>query len=228
MREIVLDTETTGLSPDNGHKIIEIGCVELLDYSPTGNEFQVYINPAIEIPEQSIKIHGITNKDVRDKPKFEGVVDGFLEFIGDSPIVAHNAQFDIRFINSELKEIDRLPIKNPVIDTLEVARKKFPGASLSLNALCKMFNISTEERVFHGALLDTKLLARVYLEMVGKKQFSLQLKVDPYTDYKGIEVTKKVSAKHRSFPISDEEHKKHKELVEEVGLSLWKKILEIK
>jgi DNA polymerase-3 subunit epsilon len=161
MREIVLDTETTGLKHEEGDKITDIACVEIVDKEPTGRIFQQYIYPERLVSEESISITGLTNEFLSDKPKFIEIVDDFLEFIGNDPIVAHNAAFDIGFINSELQQISYQKLNNLIIDTLQMARKKFQTNN-SLNGLCKRYKISLNDRKLHGALLDAKLLAKVY------------------------------------------------------------------
>lgn len=176
MREIVLDTETTGLSPDNGDRIVEIGCVELINHVPTSNTYQVYLNPEKDMDPGAEKVHGLTNEFLLDKPKFIEIADSFLDFIGDSNLIAHNADFDINFLNSELVRAKKDKINNDrVVDTLKIARSKFPGARNSLDALCKRFFVDNSNRSLHGALLDSELLAEVYLELVGGKEPDLEL-----------------------------------------------------
>ncbi|MFN3230128.1 MAG: DNA polymerase III subunit epsilon [Asticcacaulis sp.] len=175
-REIILDTETTGIDPNKGHRLIEIGCLELEDLLPTGRTYHVYINPEREIEPDAERVHGISNAMVADKPKFAEVVESFLEFVGDAQIVAHNAAFDRGFINMELERARRLPLPEPRwVDTLDMARKRYPGMHNSLDALCRRFNISLTERDKHGALIDARLLADVYLELQGGKERSLDL-----------------------------------------------------
>ena len=170
MREVVFDTETTGLNPREGDRIVEVGCIELVNYLPTGREFQIYINPGRPVSDATVRITGITNETLRDKKRFEhpDVVDKLMEFLGDDPIVAHNAEFDRGFLNYELELLGRpqLP-KERFIDTLVLAREHRPGSPASLDAVCKRFNISIEGRVLHGALLDAQLLAMAYLELRG-------------------------------------------------------------
>lgn len=167
MREIVLDTETTGLDPKDGHRIIEIGCVELIDYLPTGKVYQTYINPQRDVPEEASAINGIKTEFLTDFPVFEKIADDFLSFIGDDKLVIHNAPFDLKFLNAELKLIDKPPIPiDRVTDTLPIARSKFPGFPASLDALCERFEIELSRRNHHGALLDAELLAEVYLNLM--------------------------------------------------------------
>ncbi len=171
MREIVLDTETTGLNPGAGHRIVEIGCVELLHRLPSGRQFRKYLNPERDMPEEARAIHGLTDEFLAGQPLFEAIVDEFLEFIGDAPLVIHNAQFDLKFLNAELSRIGRPGIEPArTIDTVAMARQRFPGASASLDALCRRFEIDNTSRDLHGALLDCQLLAAVYLELCGGRQ----------------------------------------------------------
>lgn len=176
MREIALDTETTGISPRDGHRIIEIGCLELMHHLPTGHKLHIYINPEREIDEGAVKVHGITSEFLADKPVFADIADEFLAFIGDDPMVIHNAPFDMGFLNAELARLDRpvLPMDR-AIDTLMMARKKFPGAQANLDALCRRFEIDNGHRDLHGALIDADLLASVYIELLGGKQPGLLL-----------------------------------------------------
>ncbi len=171
MRQIILDTETTGLEPTQGHKIIEIGCVEMIDRKLTGNHYHVYINPHREIDDGAIEVHGITNEFLQDKPLFKDIVDDFLEYVKDSELVIHNAPFDIGFLNSELKQLAKPPgVMSDfcsVLDTLVLARQMHPGQKNSLDALCKRYFIDNSHRDLHGALLDSEILAEVYLGMTG-------------------------------------------------------------
>jgi DNA polymerase-3 subunit epsilon len=171
MRHIVFDTETTGFEAEGADRIVEIGAIELINYVPTGKTYHQYINPERDIPVGASNIHGITEDKVRHMPTFSEIVGAFQEFISDSPLVAHNAEFDMRFINAEFKRFGFtvLPATR-FIDTLAIARKLFPGAPASLDALCKRYNVDASTRIFHGALLDSQLLAEVYLELVGGRQ----------------------------------------------------------
>jgi DNA polymerase III subunit epsilon len=176
MREIVFDTETTGFEPGEGHRIVEIGLVELLDHYPTGQSKQFYLNPEREVPIETQRIHGLTDDFLADKPVFAHVVEELLEFIGDSVLVIHNASFDMKFINAELSRIGRTPLSMArTLDTIEIAKRKLPGARYSLDELCKRFNIDLTVRAKHGALLDAELTAQVYLELVGGRQCGLAL-----------------------------------------------------
>ena len=176
MREIVLDTETTGLSPAEGHRIVEIGAVELLNHLPTGKVYHVYLNPERDMPREAEAVHGLSSVFLKDKPLFAQQADAFLEFIQDSKLIIHNASFDMGFINAELGYTNRLAIPaGQVTDTLAMARRTHPMGPNSLDALCKRFGIDNSERTKHGALLDAELLADVYLEMIGGKQTNLGL-----------------------------------------------------
>jgi len=177
-REIVLDTETTGFEPKQGHRMVEIACVELHDFLPTGRSFHVYIDPERDMPPEAEKVHGLSAAFLKGKPKFAHpeVAEAFIEFIGDAALIAHNAGFDRNFVNSELEKCGRAIIPEPRwIDTLALAQKRFPGMYNSLDALCKRFNISLAEREKHGALIDAKLLAAVYLELQGGRERRLEL-----------------------------------------------------
>ncbi len=175
IREIVLDTETTGLSPHDGDRLVEIGCVELINHIPTGKNFHVYINPQRSMPEEAFRVHGLSEEFLSDKPLFADVAEDFRGFIGDATLVIHNAPFDMGFLNAELERAGKPRLGNEVIDTVMVARKKHPGARVSLDALCKHYGIDNSRRTLHGALLDSEILAEVYLELIGGKQVSLAL-----------------------------------------------------
>lgn len=178
MREIVLDTETTGFDPLSGHRMVEIGCVELMNHLPTGEVFHRYLNPERDMPEEAFKVHGLSAEFLSGKPLFAEVVADFLAFIADSPLVIHNAEFDMRFINAELARLGfpTLPMSRS-IDTVIMARKRFPGAQANLDALCRRFEIDNTHRTHHGALLDAELLAEVYLQLIGGRQPGLELAV---------------------------------------------------
>jgi DNA polymerase-3 subunit epsilon len=176
MREIVLDTETTGLDPAQGHRLVELGCVELLNRIPTGASFHCYINPERDMPAEAFAIHGLSAEFLSDKPRFIEVVDDFLTFIGDAPLVIHNASFDHGFLCAELKRIERaLSARERLVDTLMLARRKVSAGPYNLDALCKHYGIDNSRRTKHGALLDAEILAEVYLELVGGRQATLGL-----------------------------------------------------
>lgn len=176
MREIVLDTETTGFDPKTGDRLIEVGCIEIVDLLPTGRTYHSFVNPERSIPEEAIKVHGITDDKVKDAPIFAKMADEFLEFVGDAPLIAHNAGFDRNFIDWELTLAHRPITGEPRwIDTLAIAKSKFPGQPNTLDALCKRYKISLADRTYHGALIDARLLAEVYLELRGGKERSFDL-----------------------------------------------------
>src|ERR1700742_1353802 len=176
MREIVFDTETTGFEPSDGHRIVEIGCVELIDHFPTGKSFQAYLNPERDVPIESQRVHGLSDEFLADKPIFAHIVEEFLAFIGDAPLVIHNASFDIKFINAEFARTGHPPIPlSRAIDTIEIAKRKLPGARYSLDELCKRFGVDLTARTKHGALLDADLTAQIYLELIGGRQRGLAL-----------------------------------------------------
>lgn len=179
MREVVLDTETTGLEPDAGHRIVEIACLELVNRVPTGGQFQRYINPERAMPEEAFKIHGLGDEFLAQHPVFAQIVEDLLMFIGEAPLVIHNAEFDLRFINAELERLELPPLDaGRAVDTMALARRRFPGAQVSLDALCRRFEIDNSARNLHGALLDCELLASVYLELSGGRQPGLDLAQD--------------------------------------------------
>jgi DNA polymerase III subunit epsilon len=176
MREIILDTETTGLDADKGDRVLEIACVEILNDAPTGKTFHKLINPERDVPEEAARIHGHTTQTLKDKPVFAAIVAEFRDFIGEDRLVIHNAEFDVRFLNAEFKRLNIAPLaKERIVDTLALARKKHPGASNSLDALCDRYRIDRGRRVFHGALLDCELLVEVYIELSGGRQKSFGL-----------------------------------------------------
>lgn len=179
MREIVLDTETTGLDPDSGHRIVEIGCIELVNHIPTGETYHQYVNPERAMPDEAFAVHGLSETFLSEHPVFADVAEDFLAFIGDAKLVIHNAAFDLKFLNAELERIDRpvLPMTRAV-DTVQMARQRFPGAQASLDALCRRFEIDNSARDKHGALLDADLLSLVYLELTGGRQPGLELASD--------------------------------------------------
>ncbi len=176
MREIVLDTETTGLDPASGHRIVEVACLELVNHIPSGRRFQRYLNPDRDMPEDAYAVHGLTAAFLADKPRFGDIAAELIAFIDGAPLVIHNAEFDMRFLNAELARLEQPQLPGHVaVDTLQIARRKFPGAPASLDALCKRFNIDNSARSLHGALLDAELLAEVYLELVGGRQAGFDL-----------------------------------------------------
>lgn len=171
MREIVLDTETTGFEPEDGDRIVEIGAVELFNHVPTGRTYHQYINPQRSMPQEAYEVHGLGDEFLSDKPLFAAISDAFLDFVGDAKLIIHNAAFDMKFLNAELRWVGKplLPA-DQAIDTLAIARRRFPGSPASLDALCRRFGIDNSSRTLHGALLDSEILAEVYLELIGGRQ----------------------------------------------------------
>ena len=183
LREIVIDTETTGLDAGNGDRLIELGCIEIVNRIPTGREFHRYLNPERDIHRDAIEVHGLTVEFLKDKPVFKDVADEFLEFLGEAPLVAHNASFDLGFINAELARAGRPPLTfDRVVDTLTLARRRHPAGPNTLDALCKRYGIDLSARTKHGALLDSMLLANVYVELLGERQATLGLGGQAGTD----------------------------------------------
>ena len=178
MREICLDTETTGFEPGEGHRMVELACVELVNLMPTGRELHLYFDPERDMPAEAEAVHGLSREFLTGKPKFVELVQEFVEFMQDSRLVAHNAPFDVRFLNAELVRAGRPKLTCAIQDTLQLARNKFPGSPASLDALCRRFGIDLSERAKHGALIDTKLLAKVYLELMGGLQPGFSLAID--------------------------------------------------
>lgn len=174
-REIVLDTETTGLNPLAGDRVVEIGCIELVNHIPTGRHFHRYINPERSMPEDAFKVHGLSDNFLSDKPKYAEIIADFVDFIGDGTLIIHNAAFDIGFLNAEHTRLSHPVLSNEVIDTVMLARQVHPGARVSLDALCKHYGIDNSKRTLHGALLDSEILADVYLELIGGRQVGLAL-----------------------------------------------------
>lgn len=203
MREIVFDTETTGLSPQSGDRVVEIGCVELINHLPSGRTFHCYINPQRDMPEEAFKVHGLSAAFLSDKPVFAEVATSFVEFIGDATMIAHNASFDMMFLNFELAQLGFASIDpERVIDTLVLARRRHPFGSNSLDALCQRYGIDNSRRTKHGALLDSEILAEVYLELLGGRQTDLGLSAAPVTETKNsLEPANRERAKARPEPL---------------------------
>lgn len=236
-RQVVLDTETTGLNPEEGHRIIEIGCVELINRRLTGQHFHVYLNPESIIDEGAIEVHGISNEFLADKPRFEDVYQDFIEYIRDSELIIHNAPFDVGFINHEFsllgKDIGKLEDYSRVMDTLAHARKKHPGQRNSLDALCKRYGIDNSHRDLHGALLDAEILAEVFLQMTGGQS---SLFAEHEHQHAGLEKQQAVRSpsdrpKIKVVTCTDEElqlHQKRLEAIDEAsGGSVWNKDLKV-
>jgi len=226
-REIVLDTETTGLSPITGDRIIEIGCVELANHIPTGRNFHRYLNPDRAVDDMAFEVHGLSNAFLRDKPRFAEVASDFLSFIGDATIIAHNAPFDIGFLNFELEKAKLPSLVNQVIDTVELARDRHPGARVSLDALCKHYGIDNSRRTLHGALLDSEILAEVYLELIGGRQVTLALTAEVHIET--IDVIRRMApAAQRPVPLpsrlTPSQLAEHNALVASLGAdAIWLK-----
>jgi len=226
MREIVLDTETTGLKFSDNHRVIEVAAIEIVDYLPTGKVFHKYVNPQRDVPESSVDIHGITEKFLENKPLFKEIADEFLEFISVDNIVAHNAPFDMGFLNFELQRCGKNTLSNKAIDTVVLAREKFPGQSVSLDALCKRLSIDNTLREKHSATLDAELLARVYIELNDAREPSLNLAIDVEdhlidTDF-DISLLQERNLK---IQITSEEERLHSEFINTLGKdAIWHKI----
>ena len=224
MREIVFDTETTGFDPFNGDRIVEIGCVVVEDYLPTGEVYHVYINPERDMPTAAENIHGLSEAFLKDHQTFSEIVAEFRDFCGDMKLVAHNAEFDMKFINWEMEKLGFASYPaNRAVDTLAIARRKFPGANNTLDALCKRFSIDNSNRVKHGALLDAELLADVYLELMGGRQTGLSLV--SATDEKIVSDSPPISERPfrepRPHSASEEELNRHNEFIKDIEKSLW-------
>lgn len=230
MRQIILDTETTGIGPEQGHKVIEIGCIELIDRKLTGKHFHVYLNPEREVDEGAFRVHGISTQFLQDKPLFKDVVSDFLQFVGGAELIIHNAPFDVGFLNSELKYINwkkKLEEYCDIFDTLVLAREKHPGQRNSLDALCKRYNIDNSNRQLHGALLDAEILAFVYLAMTGG-QASLFSESETVSS-SSVTTVNEISALNLKNPVvlnaSDDELMAHKDFVaflaKKSGVNHW-------
>lgn len=224
-REIVLDTETTGLDPNSGHRMVEIGCVELVDGLRTGAFFHAYLNPQRDVPHEAFRVHGLSTQFLSDKPIFAEKVEDFLEFIADSPLVIHNAAFDMKFVNFELGSLGFPAIAmGRTIDTVLIARKKFPGSPANLDALCKRFNIDLSGRTKHGALLDAELLSDVYLDLLGGRQaiFALDAASQQIesADSQNIAIIKTV-LEARISTVSATEEEAHKTMLAKLKNPLW-------
>lgn len=224
MREIVFDTETTGLDPAQGDRVVEIGCVELVNMIPTGRTYHTYLNPERDMPAEAQAVHGLSEEFLRAHPTFAEVVDDFLAFIADARLVAHNAEFDMKFINAELARLGFPAIPSlHVVDTLAITRRKFPGAPATLDALCKRFNIDNAARTLHGALLDAQLLAEVYLELMGGRQVGLALVGESSVGVAAVARAARQFRPPRPHAPSAEELAAHTAFVEKLPNALWLK-----
>jgi DNA polymerase III subunit epsilon len=217
MREIVLDTETTGLDPREGHRIVEVACIELVHHVPTGRRFHRYVNPEREMPEDALAVHGLTAELLARQPPFAVIADELLAFIGSDPLVIHNAEFDLAFLNAELARLERQPITLGYVDTLALARSRFPGSPASLDALCRRFAIDLSERVEHGAEVDCRLLAAVYLELLGGRQPGLDFALPAAHP---IDVVR-VARPPRPHAPSPEEFLAHLAMLKTIAEPLW-------
>ena len=228
MREIMLDTETTGLSPKEGDRIVEIGCVEIIDRFPTGEVYHQYVNPQRSMPKPAFDVHGLSEEFLSDKPLFADLADGFLEFIDGAKLVIHNAPFDIGFLNFELEQASRPIIAwTNVIDTLKMARQKYPGAANNLDALCRRFKIDNSSREKHGALLDSELLAEVYLELIGGHQAGFDLGSSTRANDEGGAHLTSAKPRSKALPslLTSQEKEAHEAFVKTLGDNpMWNKV----
>jgi DNA polymerase III subunit epsilon len=224
MREIVLDTETTGLDPNAGHRVIEIGCIELINHIPTGATYHQYVNPERAMPDEAFAVHGLSEAFLAQHPVFATVASAFLEFIGDAKLVIHNASFDLKFLNAELERLDHPPIPMArAIDTVQMARQRFPGAQASLDALCRRFEIDNSSRDKHGALLDAELLSLVYLELIGGRQPGLELATESRAEKAAAPAVSRPLRPARPHAPSAEEEAAHATLVASLANPIWQR-----
>jgi DNA polymerase III subunit epsilon len=228
MREIVFDTETTGLSPNDGHRLVEIGCVEIVNRCETGRTFHAYIHPERSMPAEAENVHGLSEKFLSDKPRFHEVVAELIEFLGDAPLVAHNANFDMAFLNWELRNCGFDPIDMArMIDTLAIARTRHPGAKHSLDALCTRYGVDRSQRIKHGALLDAELLTQVYVELCGGRQIGLMLAEDIAAEsgadlaLVSVSATPRVARPPRPHAASEAELARHAAFIQKLVDPLW-------
>ena len=222
MREIIFDTETTGLSPLDGHRLVEIGCVEIVHKVETGRTFHAYLNPQRPMPREAEAVHGLSDAFLADKPCFHEIVDDFLSFIGNAPLVAHNAMFDLGFINHELRKAKRPPLfVERMIDTLQIARSKLPGAKHSLDALCQRYNVDLSARGKHGALLDAQLLTCVYVELTGGRQIGMELEIAESAVPEVRAAYERVMHAARLHHASEHELERHRQMVATLKDPVW-------
>jgi DNA polymerase-3 subunit epsilon len=218
-REIVLDTETTGLDPSAGHRIVEVACIELQNHVPTGRTFHRYVNPERSMPSEAFAIHGLSDEFLARHSLFSSIAEEFLAFIAESTLVIHNAKFDIGFLNAELTRIDRAPLAEArAVDTVSMARRKFPGAPASLDALCRRFNVDNSGRTKHGALLDAELLAEVYLELIGGREPGLALAASAQA---AVSVVARVARPPRPHAPTEDEAARHAAFVAALKDPIW-------
>lgn len=227
MREIAFDTETTGLDPASGHRIVEIGCVEMVDKVRTGRSFQRYFNPERDVPPEAERVHGLSTAFLKDKPLFAEAVEDFLDFIGDAPLVIHNAAFDMKFLNFELNRLGFPPFDmKRATDTVDIARRKFPGSPANLDALCRRFNVDLSSRTKHGALLDAELLADVYLELSGGRQAAIFFDAPAQVVLHEEEAQANVAVPLREFSVSAEELAAHSAFIGGMKNAVWNRYSE--
>ena len=229
LREIVFDTETTGFNHSGDDRIVEIGCVEMINHTPTGKTFHCYINPEREVPEEVVRVHGLTTEFLSDKPKFAEIAQDFVDFIGDANMVAHNAVFDMNFINAEFRRLGMPEVSfDRMVDTLAISRKKNPHlAKHNLDSLCTRYGIDNSHRELHGALLDARLLAEVYIELLGGKEVDFFKTSDEEMEISASatnKIKKKPFRPSRNFPIPEDDLKNHNEFVSSLGNNtIWNK-----
>jgi len=231
MREIVFDTETTGLSPNDGHRLVEIGCVEIVNRCETGRSFHAYINPERSMPSEAEAVHGLSSIFLSDKPRFHEIVDELIEFVGDAPLIAHNAGFDFTFLNWELENCGRDPIcLSRMVDTLAMARTRHPGAKHSLDALCTRYGVDRSQRIKHGALLDAELLTQVYVELCGGRQIGFVLAEESRTDSVAqldavsVQLAPRIARPPRPHAASEAELARHAAFIQKLVDPLWELI----
>ena len=220
MREIVLDTETTGLSPKSGHRVVEIGCLELVNLVPTGEVYHTYLDPERDMPAEAFNVHGLSEERLSGEPKFADVAEDFLTFVEGGRLVIHNADFDMGFLNAELERLNRPALTNDVVDTVALARRKFPGAHANLDALCRRFGIDNSAREKHGALLDAELLAEVYLELAGGRQPGLTLTAEKT---QAAQAAEKVDRPARVHSASEAEAAAHEAFIDGIDDPIWRR-----
>ncbi len=223
MRQIVLDTETTGLDPSDGHRIVEIACIELVNRVPSGRHYQTYINPERDMPDEAFRVHGLSTEFLSAQPLFSEVADAFVQFLGDGELIIHNAEFDLKFLNAEMALLEKSGLNDfKVIDTVRLAREKFPGAPASLDALCRRFGVDNSKRQVHGALLDAELLAEVYLELMGGREPALSLAGDGPRQEEQVTAAR-TARSPRPHGVSEAERAAHKVFVAGLKNPIWKK-----
>lgn len=224
MREIVLDTETTGLDPKAGHRIVEIGCVELVNHVATDETYWQYVNPERDMPDEAFRVHGLSAEFLADKPLFAEIADAFLAFIGDAPLIIHNADFDMGFLNAELTKLGHGPLDmERAVDTVRMARRKFPGSPANLDALCRRFQIDNTDRELHGALKDARLLGDVYLELIGGRQPDLELASDRKSGAADTAARPREHRAPRAHAASPDELEAHAAFLEKLDEPVWQR-----